>query len=327
MIITLTPNPAIDVTYRVPSLRPGASHRITDLHRRPGGKGVNAAGVLARVRGTQRGSAAVTCASAVDEASRAWWDSDLAARGIRPETVAVAPPWRTRTSTTVVQDDGTATVLNEAGDTPDEQVWRGLVERVSGLGAAARGATGPRAGRAVLAICGSLPGAAQDSPPGSLLELAARFGGVGALVVDGSGPWLTAVLATRPALVKPNADEAAATTGEDDPLRAAEALVRSGARAAMVSAGADGLVLVLDDGRRWSGRPGRVLRGNPTGAGDAATAAAASYLAQHDPADDPEALLRQVVAWSGAAVLHPHAGDLDPDHLSELGALAGIERI
>lgn len=45
MIVTLTPNPDLDITCTVPGFRPHASHRVTEVHTRAGGKGVNASRV------------------------------------------------------------------------------------------------------------------------------------------------------------------------------------------------------------------------------------------------------------------------------------------
>ncbi|MDG4863381.1 PfkB family carbohydrate kinase, partial [Streptomyces sp. T-3] len=47
MILTVTLNTALDLTYRVPRLTAHASHRVTDVTERPGGKGLNVARVLA----------------------------------------------------------------------------------------------------------------------------------------------------------------------------------------------------------------------------------------------------------------------------------------
>jgi tagatose 6-phosphate kinase len=47
MIVTVTPNLALDVTYELPELRPGHDHRVRAVHSRAGGKGVNVARVLA----------------------------------------------------------------------------------------------------------------------------------------------------------------------------------------------------------------------------------------------------------------------------------------
>lgn len=47
MILTVTLNTALDLTYHVRSLRPHTSHRVTEVTERPGGKGLNVARVLA----------------------------------------------------------------------------------------------------------------------------------------------------------------------------------------------------------------------------------------------------------------------------------------
>ena len=46
MIIAVTPNTALDVTYEVDELKPQHSHRVRGVHQRAGGK-VNVASVLA----------------------------------------------------------------------------------------------------------------------------------------------------------------------------------------------------------------------------------------------------------------------------------------
>ena len=46
MILTVTPNVALDITYRVDQLTPGSSHRVRGVKERAGGKGINVASVL-----------------------------------------------------------------------------------------------------------------------------------------------------------------------------------------------------------------------------------------------------------------------------------------
>ena len=46
MILTVTPNVALDFTYQVDQLTPGSSHRVRRVEERAGGKGVNVASVL-----------------------------------------------------------------------------------------------------------------------------------------------------------------------------------------------------------------------------------------------------------------------------------------
>ena len=47
MILTVTLNPALDLTYEVDTLVPRGEHRVAEVHQRPGGKGVNVARILA----------------------------------------------------------------------------------------------------------------------------------------------------------------------------------------------------------------------------------------------------------------------------------------
>jgi fructose-1-phosphate kinase PfkB-like protein len=61
-------------------------------------------------------------------------------------------------------------------------------------------------------------------------------------------------------------------------------------------------------------RLGRVLSGNPTGAGDAAVAAIASAFGAGQT--DPTLVLSRATAWSAAAVLMPGAGQIHPSHTS-----------
>src|SRR3954449_6470576 len=41
VVLTVTPNPAVDVTYTVPGIHLGASHRVPAPLNRAGGKGLN----------------------------------------------------------------------------------------------------------------------------------------------------------------------------------------------------------------------------------------------------------------------------------------------
>ena len=49
MILALTPNPALDLTYEVDSIAAFAEHRVRRVHAAPGGTGVNVARVLAQL--------------------------------------------------------------------------------------------------------------------------------------------------------------------------------------------------------------------------------------------------------------------------------------
>lgn len=289
MIVTVTPNAALDVTYRVPRLVPDAAHRASTVERRAGGKGVNVARVL-HVLGVP--TRALGIAGGHDGAAVV---RDLAESGIAHEFTEVDAGTR-RTTAILSTVDETVTLISEPGPALSEQDWARFA---SSVGAAARTAS-------VLVCSGSLPGGVPVSAYADLLR-DARV----PTVLDTSGPALTAGLSAHPSVVKPNLTELREVTGIHDPLRAAEELRRAGAGAVIASLGADGMLAVTESGS-WLARPSKALTGNTTGAGDAAVAGIALELA--NGTTDWPAVLRRAVALSAAAVLGPLAGDIDIEH-------------
>jgi sugar/nucleoside kinase (ribokinase family) len=81
-------------------------------------------------------------------------------------------------------------------------------------------------------------------------------------------------------LVRLNEDEAAVMTGEDDPERAAQALVKAGARMAVVSLGEEGAILRGELRADVDGVPVQVL--STMGAGDVLTGVLLARLALSD---------------------------------------------
>lgn len=292
MIFTLTPNPALDITYAVPRLHVGESHRVSVTGTHAGGKGLNVAGVLACM------SVDHIAIAPVGERQNDFFTEDAAQRGVRLRLVETPVPMRR--SVAVFSTDGQATMLNEQGDRQPLRVWEEMTDIVR---------TSCRPGD-VLAVSGSLPPSTPDDLLVDLCRAGAESGAE--LVVDGRGRWVTEVLRETPALVKPNASEAAFMTGIDDPTKAAHQLVADGAWAAVISRGAEGLVLVTEEGRVVEARPRTPGVGNATGAGDALTAAIAAGLdgTPRQDVDWPE-VLRVGVAWSAAAVRQTVAGVID----------------
>ncbi|RZQ61727.1 1-phosphofructokinase family hexose kinase [Amycolatopsis suaedae] len=305
MILTVTPNPALDVTYRVPRLVPGGVVKADRVYRRAGGKGVNVARVLHSL-----GVPTLAVLPVGGSDGRAVVE-ELDSSGLAYQTVEVAGPTR-RTVTVVSTADSTETLVSEPGEPPSDVEWAALLDVVRG-----------RIGEAsVLVSSGSLPPGAPVDAHAQLLALAAEHGVPS--VLDTSGEPLLAGLAGRPAVVKPNADELRQVIGSDEPLRAMEMLRDAGAGAVVASFGARGMMARCADGT-WLATPSRSLTGNATGAGDAAVAGIAEALAGGTP--DWPGLLRRVVALSASAVLGPLAGDIDHAYLeAELPAVT-VEEI
>ncbi|MYS20923.1 tagatose 6-phosphate kinase [Streptomyces sp. DvalAA-14] len=295
MIITVTLNSALDVTYRVASLRPHTTHRVLDTAQRPGGKGINVARVLAAL-GHRTVVTGFAGGQAGDELRHRL--AGLGPAGLLTDAlVPTAGPTR-RTVGVVDEATGDTTMFNEPGPTVGPAEWAAL------LGVYRELLADPDA--AAVALCGSLP---PGLPVGAYAELVreARAAGVFVLL-DTSGEPLRRGLAARPDLIKPNADELTGLTGFAEPARAAADARRRGARAVAASLGAEGMLAVTEEGSWRAAPPGR-LSGNPTGAGDSAVAGLLSGLAEGLPW--PERLAR-AVALSAATVLAPAAGEFDP---------------
>lgn len=301
-VVTVTANPAVDVTYTVEGIRLGESHRVPAPLYRAGGKGINVSRVAHQLG--FRTLAVATCGGSAGDQFR----RDLAASGMDHRLVPVTAQTR-RTIALVDTVNRQTSIFNEAGPALAASEWQELaaavVESLDGAG--------------VLVGSGSLPANAPADFYPALVALA-HHAGVPA-VVDTSGPGIVAAAKAGADLLKPNNHELAEAMGETDLVSAAWKLIGVGARLVLVSAGADGMLAfdAATPGSHWSARLAAPLHGNPTGAGDAAVSAAAVALASG--ITDPEEILRRATAWSAAAVLMPGAGEISPRYADLAEAL------
>ncbi|MBV9025926.1 MAG: 1-phosphofructokinase family hexose kinase [Streptomycetaceae bacterium] len=290
MILTVTLNAALDLTYRVPRVQPHTTHRVGEIAERPGGKGLNVARVLAALGHDTVATGLV--GGRTGDALR----THLAgtAPGVVDALVPVCGQTR-RTIAVVDASSGDTTMFNEPGPTVSAQEWarfQGVYRELL---------TGARA----VALCGSLPPGLSAGSYAELVHIA-RSAGVYVLL-DTSGEPLRRGTAVHPDVIKPNADELTQLTGFTEPLHAAHQARRCGAHAVVASHGPQGLLAVTDEGT-WRASPPARYEGNPTGAGDAAVAGLLSGLAEG--LEWPQRLAR-AAALSAATVLAPAAGDFD----------------
>ncbi|GAA4673743.1 1-phosphofructokinase family hexose kinase [Streptomyces chumphonensis] len=304
MILTVTLNAALDVTYLVDRLRPHTSHRVDTTHRRAGGKGVNVSRVLAAL------GRETVVTGLVGGPTGDLLRADLATAGLRDELLTVAGESR-RTLTVVSREDGDATVFNQPGPPVAPREWAAFRAHFTRLAGHAE----------VVVLSGSVPPGLPADVYGRLLSTA-RAAGV-PTVLDTGGTALRAALPARPDVVKPNAAELAAATGTPatDTAAAVDTLRAAGARSVVASLGPAGLRAHTPDGA-WRAVPPEHLGGNPTGAGDACVAALAAGLADGRPWPD---VLRDAVALSAAAVVCPVAGDVDTTTYRRLRTAVRLE--
>ena len=270
MILTVTLNLALDITYRAGRLQPGGAHTLELVAAQAGGKGVNVSRILKQL-GVPTLATGFVGGVTGDIVMREMTEAKLDHR-------LVSVPGDTRRCMAVIsEEDGTVTELNERGPEVPPESWDEFVEVFEKL-------LRDRDVR-VSVLSGSLP-------PGVPVDAYATLCGTSheaevPVILDSSGEVLREGLKGRPDIVKPNRDElleALKADGISAPEASAEfqpsqwvplvqALRAMGAGAVVASFGSDGLVAVTDEGT-WFARAPRVA-GNPVGAGDAVSAALA----------------------------------------------------
>lgn len=295
MILTVTPNPSLDRTYEVPALERGEVIRATGERMDPGGKGVNVSRAVAAAGWR------TVAVLPLGGAPGALVADLLDAQGIEVAPVPVAGA--TRSNIALAESDGVLTKINAPGPelSADEQEL--LLDTVREQSRDADW----------IACCGSLP---RGLAPSWYADVVARAHAGGArIALDTSGRALLEALREQPDVVKPNAEELAEAVGRPlatvgDALKAAEELRGMGARAVLASLGADGQLLVGDEGAWFASARVDTVRSN-VGAGDSSLA---GFLIAGG--SGPRALA-SAVAHGAAAVqlpgsVMPTPADLDP---------------
>ena len=296
--LRMAANPSIDRLFEVDRLRPGAVHRPESFVQVAGGKGVNVARAAAAL-----GAEVQVLAILAGHAGR-WLAQELEAAGIPVDAVWVEGETRSSLS-----------VADQAGAGLTEFYERGAGGRPWRLGRAGRASRGAQRRRRVddgirLAAAGRL--AAGLPRPRRRLPCGARHH--------------RAVAAARRADQAERRRGGALTgldTGSADGALAAARELSRGAAAAAVTRGADGAVLVADDGSAVAGTldaPGRY----PVGSGDAFLAGLVVARAAGAGWADA-ARLALGAAAANAAV--PGAGRFERVDAERLAGLAAVSPI
>ncbi len=314
MLLTVTPNPSLDLLFTADGLIWDDANRVPMPRHRPGGQGVNLVRAARALAPRMKSLAVLTIGGRTGK--------DLAEllRGEDTPMVAVPIPHETRVFVGV-RDRGAARalLLNPVGPPADAGVAEALFQAV--LTELERPPDGsPR----WLVCCGSLlPGLPADFY--GRLGAAARARGWSFVPdCDGEALRLAAPLAD---LLVPNVHEAErllghTIAGPEQAAEAATALLERGAVMAVITMGADGAVVATRDGR-WRAQvrtgarqPGFALEleeGSAVGAGDAFLAgllvAGGTMRGARGGAAAPDDVLRAAVA-AGTAALLSRGGDL-----------------
>ncbi|MBN1149086.1 MAG: 1-phosphofructokinase family hexose kinase [Anaerolineales bacterium] len=254
MILTVTPNPSIDRQILAAGFRLGAIHRPQRVVSLAGGKGLNVARAIKRLGGEVH-----ACALLCGHNGR-WIEEQLAQEGI-PLSAAWSDG-ETRLCTSIVDpENAQLTEIYENGPQIDPETW----ERFE----AAFQQALPKV--EWVTFSGSLPPGAPEHGYTQLLRFAKQRDIP--LLVDTHGEGLRDIIPDHPWLVKVNAQEASEILGGQitslsQAVEAAQGLCELGARAAIVTLGAQGAA-AASSGQAWRARAPQVEVLAAVGSGDA----------------------------------------------------------
>lgn len=287
MILTVTPNAALDKTYRVEPFLINRVNRPTLTHTLAGGKGIN----VARVFQTLGGKAIATgfLGGLQGEIVR----QALVSEGIQDECLPVSG--ESRLCIAIIDPTtGTQTEINEIGHEVSVGDCNALANRIKELLS--------QYDFDFVVLCGSLPPGAPAWMYAELIEIV-NLHGVKS-VLDTSGEALILGIAAKPWMVKPNRHELETADGRtiaDDRefLEAAIELSSKGIPTVVATNGATGAYLIVDS-KIYQATPPEIEFASAVASGDSFLAAFLWGLAKSGHTGDWEYAL-QLAVGAGAA--------------------------
>lgn len=282
MIYTVTFNPSLDYVVQVDDFAVGEINRTRTESIYPGGKGINVSLVLQNL-GLSSVALGFTAGFSGAEIERL-----LQEAGCQCDFIAVKAGY-SRINTKIIS--GAETALNGQGPQLSEAELAALFNKLRRL-----------TQDDVLVLAGSIPASLPDNIYEQILELLQPVGT--RVVVDATGDLLLKVLKYRPFLIKPNHEELGEFFGrgplltEEEILAAAQRLQQQGARNVLVSRGANGALLLDENGKLHKQASPKGTLVNSVGAGDSMVA---GFLAGYLQTQDYDAALRLGVAAGSAS--------------------------
>jgi len=302
-IITLTLSPAFDVHLSIPNFTAEHENLVNSFTRDIGGKGINISRAL-----TENGVS--NCALVVlGDENGGDFLRGMDACGLH-DRITVEVKGRIRENMTVHPDNADETRISFKGFTADAT----LLDRVYELIA-------PDADTLVT-FTGSLPGGISGDECEAFLRRIKESGA--RLVIDSKSVPLDMLKRLAPWLIKPNSEELCAYLGELDSggiYKAARELHEVGIENSLISLGAEGSVLVCNEGL-FVAHPPKIDAVSTIGAGDSMIA---GFIAAMD--EDAEIRLRTATAYGSAACLREGTNPPIADDIKRIAGTTVIERL
>lgn len=255
MIYTVTLNPSLDYTMRLPALVSGEVNRSSSEEVTAGGKGINVSATLAKLGARSRALGFIAGFTGRELARL------VREMGVDADFIEL-PEGATRIN--VKLKAGEETDINGSGAAITDEALARLFERLDAL-----------KGGDTLVLAGSVP---RGVPRDIYERILARVSGKGVrAVVDAERELLLNTLKHKPFLIKPNLNELGDLFGEkpttlDEIAALARRLREMGARNVLVSMAGDGALLLDERGELHRQEALKIKLVNSVGAGDAMVA-------------------------------------------------------
>lgn len=306
-IVTITPNPAVDLSTSVERIVPVDKLRGTSQRRDPGGGGINVARVIKRLGGDV--SAIYPVGGVTGDLLRRFLDGE----GVPSRTFAIAEEIR---EDFFVSETSTGRLFRFIlpGPTLSYEEWQECLTMLSRLEPFPR----------FVVASGSLPRGVPDDFYARVTRIVKQRGA--RMILDASGPALAIAVAEGVELIKPNLREMSELAGHEPSdagewEAAAKALVHTG-RVSIVALtmGHLGAVLVTRN-QVWRAKPIAVAPLGAVGAGDSFLGALLWKIAS---GGDLKESFRYAVAAGAAALLHQGTGLCLPGDVERLAQQVDI---
>jgi len=309
-IVTITPNPAVDLSTSVEKVVPIDKLRGTSQRRDPGGGGVNVARVVKRLGGDV--SALYPIGGVTGDLLRRLLDKE----GVPSRTFAIAEETREDFFVSEIST-GQPFRFILPGPSLSEDEWQECLTLLSRIEPFPR----------FVVASGSLPGGVPDDFYARVTRIAKQRGAK--MVLDTSGPALALAVAEGIDMIKPNLREMRELAGRepsdaDEWEAAAKVLVHSSKVAVVaLTMGHLGAALVTPD-RVWRAKPLAIVPLGSVGAGDSFLGALLWQLAS---GGGLEKSFRHAVAAGAAALLNRGTSLCLPSDVERLAQQVDIKAV
>lgn len=251
MILAVTMNPSVDRTLFINGLTPFDANRVLKSETDAGGKGINAARIIAEL------GEEVLAMGFLAGKTGGYVRHVLKAEGVSESFIEVGG--ETRTNLSIEDGSGNPpTTFNEKGAAVSAQHQNRLYEQIAALASSS----------SFLTAGGSLPPNVPSNAYARIVDVASGC----KTVIDADGDALKEAVNARPYMIKPNADEAGRLLGReiataDQGVDAAREIRSNGIQVVVVSMGKLGAALACEEGTYFA-TPPTIEAVSTIGAGD-----------------------------------------------------------